>query len=95
MGVGQGQSGETREALQTQAEVGSSGVETVGSSHLEAEPADQGPALGGCGCRPSSRCWSGMSMELDLERIRNFHPGDLGEEWGRKEAGMTPGCECL
>ena len=81
--------------LQTQAEVESGGVGTVGSSHLEAEPEDQGPALWGCGCRPSSRCWSGMSMELDLEQIRNFHPGDLGEEWGRKEAGMTPGHECL
>ena len=67
----------------------------LGSSHLEAESADQGPALRGCSCRPSSGCWSGMSMELDLEQIRNFHPGDLGEEWGRKEAGMTPECECL
>ena len=56
VGLGRVEVGRLGRPLRTQAEVGSGGVATVGSSHLAVKPADEGPALWGCGCRLSSGC---------------------------------------
>lgn len=91
MGVGQGQSGETREALQTHAEVGSSGVET-GQLSLRGRVSRSGASSSGLRLSAVFRMlvWNvhGAGPQTDQE----FPPwglgGGMGSEGGRDDARM-------